>query len=219
VPSQEAGPVFAARTAVCAGYSKLMSALGAAAGMEIKYITGYIRDSARRVQVTTGSDDSIRASLQGVRHAWNAVLIDDEWHLIDATWNDPSGKDGKTIKNNIRTTYLFTPPKLFAYDHIPEDPAWQLVMNPISMGDWARAPMMSPEIGKLGLVLESPTRSQVSVSGEVDIVFDNPYNAQVRGLLVPDRGPDGEYAVEMFGSLEGSRGKLEHVGTILVNSR
>jgi transglutaminase-like putative cysteine protease len=247
VPSQEAGPVFAARTAVCAGYAKLMSALGAAAGLEIKYVTGYIRDSSRRVMNPTGSDESIRASLQGVRHAWNAVLLDDEWHLIDTTWDDPTDRSGTGGKNNIRTTYLFTPPKLFAYDHIPEDPAWQLVMKPISMGDWARAPMMSPEIGKFGLVLESPTRSQVTVSGEVDIVFDNPYGARVEAGVVPDRGkkgritlgdgtcksrnapdrrttvtckvPDGEYAVEMFAQLASDKTRFEHVGTILVNSR
>jgi transglutaminase/protease-like cytokinesis protein 3 len=174
-------------------------------------------------------------------------LIDDEWFLIDSTWDDPSGKGGGGIKNNIRSTYLFTPPKLFAYDHIPEDPAWQLVMKPISLGDWARAPMMSPEIGKLGLVLESPTRSQVTVNGEVDIVFDNPYGAKVRAIVVPDsrakggtirddgsckavtaanhrtvvtcKVPDGEYAVEMFGQLATTDGKHEHIGTILVNSR
>ena len=231
VPSQEAGPVFAARTAVCAGYSKLMSAIGTAAGLEIKYVTGYIRDSSRRVMNPTGTDESIRASLQGVRHAWNAVLIDEEWHLIDVTWDDPTDRSGKKSNDNIRSTYLFTPPKLFAYDHLPEDPAWQLVMKPISMGDWARAPMMSPEIGKLGLVLESPTRSQVTVSGEVDIVFDNPYGVRIEGGIVPEKGkrggrislgdgtcksanapnrktiltckvPDGEYAVELFGQLK-----------------
>src|SRR5690606_3067664 len=80
VPSQQAAAVFAARTGVCEGYSRLTSALGAAANLEIKYVTGFIRDASRRV-ATTGSDESIKASLGGIGHAWNAVLIDDEWFL------------------------------------------------------------------------------------------------------------------------------------------
>ena len=67
----------------------------------------------------------------------------------------------------VRSTYLFTPPELFAYDHLPEDDAWQLVMHPISLGDFTRQPLLSPSIGELGIVLESPKRSQVTVSGAV----------------------------------------------------
>ena len=228
VPSQEAEPVFARKKGVCAGYAKLMSAIGSAANIELKYITGYIRDSVRRV--APGSDDQVKASLQGYRHAWNAVLIDDEWFLIDATWDDPTGAE-----TPVRSTYLFTPPKLFAYDHLPEDPAWQLVMSPISPGDFARLPIMSPEIGRLGLTLESPTRSQVSVSGTLEIVLDNPYGAEVLAQPKNRSGecrvaaaggkttatcslPDGEHEVRLFAGPRGSR-SYEYIGSILANSR
>ncbi len=237
VPSQEAEPVFAARRGVCAGYAKLMSAIGSAANIELKYITGYIRDSSRRV--APGSDDSVKTALQGYRHAWNAVLIDDEWFLIDTTWDDPS-----TADSPVRTTYLFTPPKLFAYDHLPEDPAWQLTMKPISTGDFARLPMMSPEIGRLGMTLISPNRSQVSVNGTLTIELDNPYDASVMASWRVDRTgavsssergdckvatvshkttvtcdlPDGELEVQMFGAL-GTTRRHQYIGSILANSR
>jgi transglutaminase/protease-like cytokinesis protein 3 len=158
------------------------------------------------------------------------VLIDDEWFLIDATWDDPTGAE-----KPVRSTYLFTPPKLFAYDHLPEDPAWQLVIDPISPGDFARLPIMSPEIGRLGLTLESPTRSQVSVSGELVIVLDNPYGAEL--LAQPKNRsatckvttaagkttatcslPDGEHEVQLFAGPRNSRG-YEYIGSILANSR
>ena len=68
-PSQEAEPVFAARTGVCAGYAKLMAALGTAAGLEIKYVTGYIRDTRRRTP-EAGTDAALKAALEGYSHAW-----------------------------------------------------------------------------------------------------------------------------------------------------
>jgi len=234
VPPQTAEAVFAAGTGVCEGYARLMTAIGQAANVEIKYVTGYIRDASRRVAL--GSDASIKAALEGYGHAWNAVLLDGEWHLIDTTWDDPTG-----ASQPVRSTYLFTPPKLFAYDHLPEDPAWQLVMKPISEGDFARLPMMSPEIGRYGLVLESPTRAQVSVSGRVDITFANPYGARLLGTAKPEHGgtaveckasssagkttvscdlPDGEYEVQLFAAPGAqTSGRFPYVGSILVNSR
>jgi hypothetical protein len=236
VPSQEAEAVFAAKTGVCEGYAKLMSALGKAANIELKYVTGYIRDASRRVAV--GSDASVKAALEGYAHAWNAVLLDGEWFLIDTTWDDPTG-----ATKPVRSTYLFTPPKLFAYDHLPEDPAWQLVMNPISEGDFARLPMLSPEIGRYGLQLESPNRSQVSVSGELEIVLDNPYGAHILASATRDgtKGgaeieckatngtgkttvtcqlPNGEFEVRMFAASAGSaRGPYGYIGSLLANSR
>ncbi|MBA2544054.1 MAG: hypothetical protein H0V17_30705 [Deltaproteobacteria bacterium] len=234
VPSQEAEPVFAAKTGVCAGYAKLMTAIGAAANVEIKYVTGYIRDASRRI--AAGSDESIKAALQGQSHAWNAVLLDGEWFLLDATWDDPIGSD-----KPVHSTYLFTPPRLFAYDHLPEDPAWQLVMKPISEGDFVRLPMMSPAIGRFGLSLESPNRSQVSVSGEVTITFDNPYGAHLLAEAHRDGGggtaiectetsgkkatvtcalPTGEFEVRMFAApADGKYGRYAQIGSILVNSR
>jgi hypothetical protein len=233
-PPQQAEPVFASKLAVCEGYARLMVAIGAAAGVEIKYVTGYIRDSSRRLSAT---DDTAKDALQGYLHAWNAVLIDDEWFLVDTTWDDTERPD-----EPIRSTYLFTPPQLFAYDHLPEDPAWQLVMKPISLGDFSRQPFMSPDIGRLGLVLESPTRSQITVRGTATIELANPYNARITAVARPDNGrrggreqrcetataslrttvtcelADGEYQVSVFGAPAGSTGSLDHVGSILVNS-
>ena len=227
---------------MCEGYARLMTALGKAAGVEIAYVTGYIRDAQRRI-VAAGSDDTIKSALAGYSHAWNAALIDDEWMLIDTTWDDPADATAP-----VRTTYLFTPPKLFGLDHLPEDPAWQLVMTPLSPGDFARQPLLSPSIGELGISLDQPTRSQVSVDGEVTIVLDNPYRAKISGYATLDDGnrngtelrcetraeerktsitctlPDGEYEVRMFGAPAtagegGERYVLGYLGSILVNSR
>lgn len=236
-PSQKADDVFAARTAVCEGYARLMVALGEAAGIETAYITGYVRTSERRID-DSASEEAVKSVLEGYLHAWNAMKIDGTWLLVDATWDDPRGNP----KDAVESTYLFTPPALFRMDHLPELPAWQLT-TPISAGEFARQPLLSPHAGRLGVVLESPTRSQITVDGDVEILLDNPYGAAITAvaqragsttrdvrcnveaaggtkLAIECPLEPGQFEVMMFGNPKDStRGSYEYFGTILVNSR
>ncbi|MBA3459789.1 MAG: hypothetical protein H0T46_07500 [Deltaproteobacteria bacterium] len=237
-PSQQAEDVWRARTGVCEGYARLMVALGKAAGVEIAYITGYIRDTERDVD-PAATDDVVKATLEGYGHAWNAVKIDGTWHLLDATWDDTS--DSTT---EVSTTYLLTPPKLFRHDHLPEEAAWQLVAVPLTAGEFARQPLLSPSVGRLGVVLEAPTRSQITVTGgEAQILLDNPFGATVTAhathagskerevrctvettigtrIAIKCELGHGQYEIKMFGSPAGSTGlSYDYFGTILVNSR
>lgn len=233
-PKQEAEVVFASRTAVCAGYARLVVAIGKAAGLEVAYVTGYARD-AEQLSVS-GTDATALASLEGGLHAWNAVKIDGTWMLLDVTWDD--NDPGEPIESE----FLLTPPAWFGYQHLPEDPAWQLVAAPLSPGEFIRQPLLRPHAGELGLVLEEPQRSQVSADGEIDIRFGNPYNAAVSAYarragapettehercdVATDAGKtvvhcalaDGEYEVRMFGGPPAAR-SLQYIGSLLVNSR
>ena len=233
-PSQEAEDVFARKTAVCEGYARLMVALGKAANVEIAYVTGYIRDARRRLSL----DETGQPDLDGVSHAWNAVKIDDHWQLIDATWDDPTN-------GSPTTTYLFTPPKLMTYDHLPEESAWQLRTDPISLGDFVRQPLLSPTIGAYGLELVEPTRSQITVDGDAEIILANPQHAVMSAVArregeregkgercnvntaadqtrVTCELPTGEWEVQLFAAHDrdthAGRYSLDYVGSILVNS-
>jgi transglutaminase-like putative cysteine protease len=235
VPSQEADAVFARKTAVCAGYAHLMSALGKAAGVQIDYVTGYARDSM--LQVSASTDTNVLAGLQGYAHAWNAAKIDGHWLLIDATWDDP-----KDPTAPIESTYLFTPPQLFAYQHLPESTAWQLLATPLTPGDFVRQPLLTPIAGRLGLTLEEPTRSQVTVDGELTIEVKNPYHARLSAYATAPGSHDdsgkqrcelsgddrveitcklerGQYEVRLFGATAASTGSLDYFGSIQVNAR
>jgi transglutaminase/protease-like cytokinesis protein 3 len=192
----------------------------------------------------------MKAALEGYSHAWNAVKLDGRWWLVDATWDDPTGDRpaSETGQAEVDSTYLFTPPRLFAFNHLPEEAAWQLLQEPLSMGDFVRQPMMSPRLGALGLSLRSPNRSQVTVRGEVTIVLDNPRRAMVSAVAKVDAGKDGaetrcratpaeagprttiacelddgEYEVRLFAAPAQPRSHgsftLDYVGSILVNSR
>jgi hypothetical protein len=230
---QDAESVFAARTGVCEGYARLMVALGKAAGVDIAYVAGSVRDAHYRV--AEGDDASVKAALEGYGHAWNAVQLDGQWQLIDATWDDPTGGPPR-----LRSTYLFIPPQLMLLNHLPDEANWQLVAKPMSPGEFVRQPMMSPDIGRYGLTLLDPTRAQVSVEGEVTITLDNPQHVGVLGEARVDgtsgdgthctvasldrrtsvhcKLGDGAYEIELFAGEPGET-QYEYVGSLLANSR
>jgi transglutaminase-like putative cysteine protease len=68
------------RKTVCGGYANLFADLAKHAGLEVRVLTGWIK----------GSEDLFGGRLEkslGTRpnHAWNAVRIEDRWHLMDLT--------------------------------------------------------------------------------------------------------------------------------------
>jgi hypothetical protein len=117
--------ILKTRKAVCAGYADLFVAMCRLAGIESKVVTGYSRHYhfSRRRPFTRAD------------HAWNAVQLDGQWHLLDATWE--SKRYGET-GSRIASDYFLTDPGEFVTDHLPEDPAWQLLPCPISLRDFTR---------------------------------------------------------------------------------
>jgi transglutaminase-like putative cysteine protease len=227
IPPQDAETTFRARKSVCAGYATLLAALGKAAGAHIVFVPGDARTQGQ--------------GLGGGGHAWNAAKIDGQWYLLDATWNSGS-VNGTTFTKGYRTDYLFTPPKIFGLDHLPDKPKWQLLSKPLSRGEFLRQPMMSPGFYAQGLELLRPKRSQVAVSGFVDLEIANPRgmfllasygtkdgagSAKAQRCKVERSEPvrvhcelpaAGRYAVRLFANAEQS-GSFGYVGQLEVNNQ
>ncbi|MCA9518609.1 MAG: hypothetical protein KC635_26920 [Myxococcales bacterium] len=224
MPSQEAADVFVARKAVCAGYARLMVALGKVTGDEIVYVVGHSRASG---------DD-----LDGVGHAWNAVEIGGAWYLMDATW-DAGFVNGSAFTRRFATDYLMTPPAIFGIDHLPDDPRWQLRERPLSRGEFLRQPALSPRFFALGMTLEAPERSQVDTDGALAIELENPRGAWVMVSARPKDGGepttcvqpvqaggtlecalpgDGVWQVDLFVNPEGRAGTYVSVGYLEANN-
>ncbi|RLB60533.1 MAG: transglutaminase [Deltaproteobacteria bacterium] len=228
IPPQDAETTFRKRKSVCAGYATLLAALGKAAGAHIVFVPGDARTQGQ--------------GLGGGGHAWNAAKIEGQWYLLDATWNSGSVA-GTTFTKGYRTDYLFTPPKIFALDHLPDKPRWQLLNKPLSRGEFLRQPMMSPGFYAQGFELLRPRRSQVSVSGFVDLEIANPkgmyllasYGAKEGGsgsgeaqrCKVERTEPakvhcelpsEGRYAVKLFANAE-EYGTFGYVGQLEVNNQ
>lgn len=158
-PPYDPPTVFASRTAVCAGYAQLLAALGQALGLEVVYVTGDARVKGGRET--------------GEGHAWNAARVDGRYYLMDVTW-DSGSLDGARFEKHYRTDYYLTPPEVFSVNHFPRDARWQLRAAPLSRGDFFRQPMMTPAFYAEHRELISPTRSQVTVKGPLEILLRTP---------------------------------------------
>jgi len=130
-PHQLPGEVWRRRKAVCEGYASLMVAMGEAAGLQIERIEGIGRAPG--------------GSQEGVPHAWNAVKIGHLWYLMDATWG-AGFSSGNRFVFEQDLSYFMARPGWFLRSHWPNDPMWQLQIEPIRYPDFlAQKPSDEPE--------------------------------------------------------------------------
>lgn len=80
--SQEAYGILVAHTAVCNGYAKAFQLMAQGAGLQSVIVTG-----------------TAKGPTSGL-HAWNEVLVDGQWLVVDVTWDDGD------MNGQIRSDYL-----------------------------------------------------------------------------------------------------------------
>ncbi len=106
------------KVAVCEGYASLYKAVSDLCDLESVIISGSSKNNYKLI----GREP------KGTDHAWNAVKIDNHWHLLDATWGagsvDPSTR--KFIKE-FSDGYFMMPADRFFTQHFPMDYKWRLV--------------------------------------------------------------------------------------------
>ena len=119
--SESAEKIIQTRKAVCEGYSNLFKALCDRAGIRCEAVEGIGQPQRNQYDL----------------HAWNAVMIEGEWKLLDATWS----AGGIDMKKNIfykdfEDNFFLMPPFEFIKTHYPFDPAWQLLFHPLHRKDF-----------------------------------------------------------------------------------
>jgi transglutaminase-like putative cysteine protease len=210
---QDAAQVFATRTGVCAGYVNLLVALGKAADVKFVYLTG---------------------ETHGDRHAWAAVELQGSWWLLDPTWN-AGYVDGTTYTERYTTDWLFVPPEVFGYTHLPEKQEWQLVSQPVSRVTFFRRQPLLPALFREGYRLVSPLEVGAPQGRELVVVLDNPRDRWMRAHVEEGRsrcgverrdgqvevrcaapGP-GTWHVSLFDG-EAERGDFEWLGKLTVQA-
>lgn len=108
--------VLRRREAVCLGYAQLFAEMCQHAGLEAVVVDGHSKQGA------------FPPDMEEADHAWNAVRIEGKWQLLDVTWAAESRGD----------QYFCTPPEAFIKEHLPVDPMWQLLNNPVSATHFKR---------------------------------------------------------------------------------
>lgn len=127
------------RKATSIGYSELFNQLCKSANIKSVTIPGYIKNKNIDWKDKFYVDE----------HEWNAVYVDNQWKLIDVSWDAGYFKyskrtlwgyaihivtlghaDRKKYKPHFisspHNTYLYRTGYFFKTDHIPADPLWQL---------------------------------------------------------------------------------------------
>ncbi len=118
------------RKAICHGYATLFKVLCEMSEIQCELITG----------TSKISNTDIGKEPQRVDHAWNAVKINNQWKLIDATWG-AGYLNGQNMKFEKKYTdvFFFTEPEKFFYNHFPADKQWLLTNK--NSKDFASLPL------------------------------------------------------------------------------
>ena len=107
---------------VCEDYSLLFKTILEELGYEAHVIEGYTKINGK--------------INRKVGHAWNAVKINQEWKLFDATWAAGSIRDGKKFIQNYSEQWYDVDPNEMIKTHMPFDPIWQLLSKPITYSNF-----------------------------------------------------------------------------------
>jgi transglutaminase/protease-like cytokinesis protein 3 len=163
------------RSAVCAGFSDLYSRLAKAAGLEAVSISGW----ARGMNYTVGDPAGATPN-----HAWNAVKIEGRWILVDSTWGAGAVDETGVYRRRFDPWYFDPPPSELQCTHLPADPRWQLVSEPISGRDFTLSPYLRSAFFARGLELVSPHSCWiVSSAGPVEVILTRRRGAFITARL------------------------------------
>lgn len=88
--------------AVCSGYSNLTNDLLAAAGIPSRQVLGY----ALGVTEDGGWDDVKQQSMEP-NHVWNEVYVDEQWIIIDATWDSSNNYEAGKFTEGAGVSQLY----------------------------------------------------------------------------------------------------------------
>lgn len=111
---------FKSKRGVCQDYSQIYKAMCDAVGLECEVVRGDAREFFKPYRAVHDNP-----------HAWNAVKIDGQWRLLDATWAAGYVRNHKFSKR-LQMGHFMPPPAWFAERHLPDKPEWQLLETPIS---------------------------------------------------------------------------------------
>jgi len=139
--------------AVCQGYATLFQRLCELNGVEAVLITGTSKVSPLDIGKQPGKSD----------HAWNAVKINKEWKLIDATWA-AGALDAKTRKfvRNFNSGYFFADPDIFFLNHFPDKKEWILTQK--TADDFAGIPLYYRQYADASYTFLSPENGIINLN-------------------------------------------------------
>nr|WP_299383470.1 transglutaminase domain-containing protein [Allomuricauda sp.] len=117
--------IINSKQGICGHYSELFHHFCNAIGLESYVISGYTRE--------LGED-----LISDLNHAWNAVKIGNDFLLVDNTLAAGyTNAQDDYVHHFLDDHFLMAPDKLI-HTHVPFDPIWQFLDNPLSHFDFEK---------------------------------------------------------------------------------
>ena len=166
--------VFKTKKAVCAGFANLYTDLGEKLGLEIETISGVAKGYEFEENVSDDLEESIN-------HAWNAIRIDGEWRVFDATWGEGYGMSNKKGKlesaKKFDETWFNVNPVNALFTHFPMDMNKQYINNPVRFDSFLSLPYLIPSAFNSGWLNPQEILVKQTENKKIDIPeFYNPSN-------------------------------------------
>ncbi|WP_369012770.1 transglutaminase domain-containing protein [Flavobacterium anhuiense] len=173
---------FNSKKAVCEGFTALYQHLASLMGIKCEIIRGDSKISVRDIGRKTTSSN----------HAWNMVLIDKKWRLLDVTWGQGYYDSSKgRMVNDFNPAYFDTDPDYFFAKHFPDSGSY--LGNRLSKDDFLNGPLIynttiekdykikSPDSG----IIEARNGDRITVeiknlSKSNQVFYLNKYNKAVK---------------------------------------
>src|ERR1019366_4817445 len=219
--------VLRRKVSVCDGYANLVQALGAAMGLQVEIVSGWSKGYGYK------SGGRFSGS---TNHSWNAVRVDGQWRLMDATWGSGYLDGNMRFVRMFQEHYFLTVPDAFVFDHFPADPRWQLADPPISMAEFTDLVYLRPMFFQGGFKIVSHSHARITADDRVTVTLgvtqpvevvaelvdpatDQPITGEFGFAQVDDTHTEisaafpraGDYIVRVFAKSRDAAGPLEWV--------
>jgi hypothetical protein len=133
--------VLKRRVTVCDGFAILFNALARAAGLEVVVVEGYAK--------AYGVPEY--AVFSSTNHAWNLVMLDGHWQVIDPTWGAGYVSQGRYTKQ-LDTVYFLGHADELKFTHWPIDANWRQVMGlTLTKNQFEAQPDVDPGLFRAGV--------------------------------------------------------------------
>ena len=152
---------FTERQTICSGYANLYQALAKAMGLDAVIIAG----TATGASYVVGDSE--------INHAWNAVKIDNQWYLLDATWGAGTVEENQ-FQQRFKSYYFATPPEQLIFSHFPANPVWQLLEQPYTREKFQALPDVSPQLFQQNIDFISHQNRAIAMSRPTEIILSVP---------------------------------------------
>ncbi len=104
---------FRRRKGVCENFAAIFDDICKKCGLSSFVVEGYTKQNG---------------SVDKTSHAWCTVFIDNKWSLYDPTWDAGQA----SLNPPVNTIYFIASPSVFIQSHMPFDPMFQLLNNPLT---------------------------------------------------------------------------------------